>query len=736
MYQASDVASTSTAYVRGSTKVTSPLARPFYIVPGFGNSGWTVQWDAAISSDDEDAAVMVGAQDVATFGNNLTGFTNCNSTVIFAGDNSGFKGSIIANGPRATFKFTSAIALGGSSGTFNPKGLVIQNGVTVSPTETGIVLPADMSRGIYVAESGGKLNVPANMDLTVACPVSGPGILIKTGAGTLLVESTWQPEEGDLANLAVTEGCVAAPVGKTEVLDGLTFTGGAVGISYDATSGTSGVLELGANCTISWPLKVQPLATRGLQHIPFLKVPTSYGEITVQNFVPNGNLAALGLPSQAYEVERSGDFYVVSVSTSTIVTQKSGAANISCGNNDYDCWSDGLEFHANADYQVVSESKYRTYYVKPKEVDYVFPSGTSLTVNNRGGSEAQMIWLYYKSLTADLRLGDRTKIQLSDLDASKTFTLMGSVYLCGVNTQTDTATDWRVNDATLILKAKMSGPGRMSIQTSKSSCPGTVILAGDNDFTGNIWTYSTSSSSPLTIGFSDPTNLGATPNSLQKEGFLLNARVTLHPTKSVCINQPNRGFYVRNSCNVRVDDGNVFDLRSPMYFCKGTVTSKLGTGVWALGGTTALGDDKVSDAVPEISVGEGYVRADNPRAFSVVKLTFADGTGVAAKYRPGETTDVATYGMIVSEASKFSVSGGTLALRADAEGQKVNSSTRIPVMTVVPAVASTLDAKNIRIDSDVVGREAILVRDNVTIDGESYVRYSAGFERGMAIILR
>ena len=199
---------------------------------------------------------------------------------------------------------------------------------------------------------------------------------------------------------------------------------------------------------------------------------------------------------------------------------------------------------------------------------------------------------------------------------------------------------------------------------------------------------------------------------------------------------PNREFLFKGSgVRFRVDDGEVFELsRSPLKFRRNGVTKKIGGGTWAVGGSVSVVD---SGNTPTLEVSEGYLRADNARAFVDLSVTVAEGAGIAAKYRPGDTSEVATYGMIVTNASHFAISGNTLKLKVVTGGEETRASERIAILTVPEATATVIDAKAVRFEhDDTHGRSPVLEKDIVEVSGSQYVRYSCRFIKGMILILR
>ena len=92
--------------------------------------------------------------------------------------------------------------------------------------------------------------------------------------------------------------------------------------------------------------------------------------------------------------------------------------------------------------------------------------------------------------------------------------------------------------------------------------------------------------------------------------------------------------------------------------------------------------------------------------------------------------------MIVTNSSRFAVSGGTLKFKVSTGGAKVQHNERVAILTVPADASAAIDAKEIRVEhDDAYGRNVKLLKDEVTLDGAPYVRYSAKFTNGIMLIV-
>ena len=280
----------------------------------------------------------------------------------------------------------------------------------------------------------------------------------------------------------------------------------------------------------------------------------------------------------------------------------------------------------------------------------------------------------------------------------------------------------------------------MSFQPGDVNRTNTYCFTANNTYTGTYFLYGGKANSHTVLKFANAGSWGRNPPTSRANNMTLQGSrgyvVELHPLGGQTLDMPNREFYFLGvDVWLRVDDGEVFELsRSPLKFRRNGVTKKIGGGTWAVGGSVSVVD---SGNMPIMEVAEGYLRADNSRAFVNINVMVAEGAGIAAKYRPGATSEVATYGMIVTNAERFVVSGDALKFKVMTDGEKVRVSEKVAILTVPAATATVLDSKAIRLEhDDAYGRYPLLERDAVTVSGFPCIRYSCRFIKGTTFILR
>ena len=736
-------------YIKGLVEVTSPESVPFRLhsTHNSGTGRWITYWDAAITGA-EGTGLKVGPHPNALKSAGQT---------IFTGDNSAYLGSIAAYGTNAVFAFTTGSSLGGALSVFKADALSLADGTTLECQGADVVLAASLNRGITVNATGGRISVPSGKSLRVEWPITGCGALSKTGAGTLTLASAMSlpgPFVVGGGSVKLASGFSSAGNGGVSIVSGgelsvvpgdevavssLAFDGGAIRLSYDETTEESGVLVLSGECT-RWPIPVYPLATRGLK-VPFLKVPTSVRTVTAADFSKPADLAATGLPSAKFTVETEDGVQTVYAEMSQLVTVSNDYPHAYIYPTDKYRWSDNEIMHAGADYSIVGGKKVSSWGMTG---DYTM-AGDSITFAGTSSSKAQwdMGTENLNRLTGDVRAGNYVKFNPTAANGSELH-LDGRLYVYGT-VGSDSSLDFRAakSGITLVIDSVVSGAGCMSFQPGDNYYTNTYRFTANNTYTGTYFLYGPKTATLTTLEFENAESWGSNPASFKDSGMTVQGKVVLHPMGVQTVDQSNRQikFYATGSM-VRVDAGEMFELKSPVKFNNGSSAqyvanvTKIGGGTWAVGGSVTTDRNGLSDW-PRLTVEEGFIRADNPTAFRNIAVTVGEGAGVAAKYRPDEVSDVATYGMIVTNSSRFVVSGDTLKFKIFTEGQKVRASDKIAVLTVPSDAASAIDAKSISIEHDNPGEGSpAVVREDVTYSSKPYIRYSCKFERGFLIFIK
>ena len=750
-----DKVNASMSYLKGNIEVLSPATAPFRICPTHDSanspSGYEITWASAIS----------GAADTGLLINRIA--PEKNARLVFSGDNSKYLGNITVEGTNLVFEAAKASSLGGALETFNAEALVLDKQATFECSAVSETLSSSANRGIAVKAGGAKINVAGGRRLCVEWPVDLQGNFEKVGSGTLVLGTV----PSGPGKIIVTSGSVALPPGRTNAVDFVVLDGGAFEVLYDSQDGGSGMFELSAlpQCDV----KLIPPAQRGIT-VPFLRIPATAGTLDASSFVPVADHAQSGLPSFAVSVREETGYHVAYVTTAEKVMPVPGNDIVYALQNP-ERWDDGRLFHQCGDYVIdVKSAGCQQQFsvgdlgsVEDGVLDYTMPPGTSITFTgqNKGDGASAVssaIWfIRQRTFTGDVRaVGDRVLFRAMG-HAKPTepgkypSDCVGDVHVIKGRLLIDNA---KGNDEgfkiqagysqTVKIESAVSGKGTVSLQTwgeNNTARSAIYELSGTNSYTGEWFIYNgyANAKSLLTFRFGDAKNFG--PGGYTHDDILFQGgNLLVHPVGSVTINLPNRDIvFYSGSIELRIDDGNELGFDSGMTFRNGsadkpTILTKTGDGIWSIGGTVNL---KVNTAVTygyELNVNEGYIRADNARAFSDMTVTFADGAGIAAKYNPGSEIESAQYGMIVTNAAMFTVSGAKLPVKIDTNGDAFFNKS-LPVLTVPADAADGVGAK-LKGITDIPMGGVTFVRENVKLKGGDFVRFSAEIHRGTVITIR
>ena len=769
MYRTWRAENDSVAHIAGRTRVLSPETEPFCIHPTHdaGAFSYVLYWDAAI--DGERGTAL-------RFSPHPNTRKDAAPIVILTGDNGTYYGKFeaTADGSGMQLRIATDTALGGALDAFDANALCLSAGITLGTEAGSLTLSRALNRGIFIGDGGAAIDVGEGRRLHLAWPIAGSSALRKTGAGTLVLAAECAPElevsdgiviladgfsmgaESGLRVLA--GGFVSVEAGVTNAVEAVEFAGGGIVVSCAEDSGASGVLALSEGLAENTCLPIRPCAVHDV-NVPFLMVPSAKGNLTEANFTVIFDAERSDLPSARVEIHEEGGYSVAYLKTAALVTPTDGSVTQLFCSKHPERWSDGRLPHADADYRVVASAENAMEFnIDDKDSDdrtylgdYVFPGGVlALSGYYKSSSNKKTLTFYNRpeSITANLRIGSCVKIiaagnkkPWSKYPSGDRHVLRGTMHL-------DTAepTGWEgvglslqgFNSRTTIVESVISGTGDISMRSvNATGC--TMEFTGDNSFAGSWKVYhnrsDSSESADVVFRFRDERSLGSpTVGKAKTVGLFADgqSRIVLNPMRSTVINAANRTFFFNSgNIRVRVDGDNDFEIASTTRFGYSCVLEKVGLGTW-----TVSGDVTLSTTDRPLTVLEGFVRAKNVRAFAGLRLTVTDGAGFAAVYEPDSTSESATVGTLVTDASNFAVTGNVLAFKVLTNGARVTNRVCVPVLTVPLAAAEAVDSRRIVVVHDVEGREAVVVKDSVDIDSETFVRYSVSFLRGLTVIVR
>lgn len=691
------------AKLRGTATILSKVTAPFVFVCASDTDKYKgVEWYMAINGTAESGFTVAGRQ------NSRPGRMDVRSS------NPNYFGSITA-ATNLTLGIACSDSLGGKIGSFNGKALVLED-ATLESLNSGIALAASDNRGIHVKSAGGNVCVPEGMDMTIGWPISGEGALRKVGKGLLYFANGVTS-----AALVVKEGSIAVADGATVQVDSLELSGG--------------VLSVGANTGILAPdslrvtdggrVMVQVMGSPDVgTKMPFLKVPT--GTFSVGDFyVRTGSFAQV-----ISDIENGVETFSLVV-VPVITTNGDGASGMYLPGNAVD-WSDSLAVHEGAAYAIIAETSNKQFKsLNPTDANdaYIFP-GQSMSLKGNATSARAKILMCSPVFEGRLGFWDYTDLQFSG-DYATSFNIKGDIDLNSSIVRHENGFRLPVWDKLIVnVESTIRGSGSMYLcNFSGNNTLGTVILSGTNTFTGGMQIYGGNKTVCLRV--SDERNLGGNPTVLDATSLLLNQGAMLYPIGSVTIDDPNRGIrFNGDRLTVKTDMGQTTTICSPVSANNAHVHV---TG----GGILYIVNDCISVTGNNgftVYVDDGFVKGGSARTFEAVKFIFADGTGIVADKVTDPSDSRFEYGMVITnEATQFASS--PLKVRIDYKDEPSSYDAPVPVMSIPETLDRSLGGNVEFVDNLEMGRW-YLVRDSITVDGKAFVRYSAKYEKGFAIILR
>lgn len=690
--------------MRGSATVVSPASNPFTINPvSAAEKHLGLDWHMVTKGIDGTGLLIAGS------GGSLSGRMNIHSS------NPDYKGVITVSGKDLTLGIAGAVSLGGGLSAFNEKAFIIKEQATLEPLNPGIELSSDDNRGIYVEVTGGKVSVPAGKDLTVGWPISGEGTLTKSGAGTLYLSNVVS-----VAAVEVAEGAVAASPGTTVALSKVRLNGGALGAGIGCGILAPSSVEVANGGRI--PVKILDTADVGAE-IPFLTA--KKGTFGKEDFYVCAGAGSYGAPFAEVKVLESGENDIFSLVVVPVVETDGDGDNGIFHATEGTHWSDGRPVHPGAAYLVTASSASKTFQDETSmEVpDYVFP-GQSLTLAGVNSATSAKLTIVSETFEGNLRFYNGTKISFDH----RLPVIKGNME---VNTTAygDNGMMVTVNAAvTATVESVVSGTGWMYFNNySSAGTVGTIEFTATNTYTGGMWLYGNTKFVCLRI--SDERNLGVNPVTFNEDALLLQKGGVFHPKGSVTIDDPNRGIKLNGDNWITTDEGETTTIASPV----SVVASSLyvnGGGTLFFGGVLARSGSSVNNV---FTVENGFLKGESANTFDVVKVVFSENGGLAADRVTDSSDSRSIYGTILSNPD--TVFPAKLKVRIDYGDDLPSYGEPVPFLTVPEAVAQSL-GDNVEFVDNLERGRWYLVRDDVTVDGKAFARYSARYEKGFAVILR
>ncbi|MCR5414597.1 MAG: hypothetical protein K6F50_07720 [Kiritimatiellae bacterium] len=426
-----------------------------------------------------------------------------------------------------------------------------------------------------------------------------------------------------------------------------------------------------------------------------------------------GNVLAAGA---TVNLTQSDSDVVVSVTYPSFVTQttSSQAWNVSAA------WSDDAEATSGKHYLVEGEYRLNT----PADAVTVFP-GDSLTVIGTNTYSTGFVAQKSRTNTVEnLYLGAYGSYHFQNYDsgASVGQWLKGNITIAS---DTDNAcAAIRASHANPCrLEANIAGEGELRF-IPWSNYNFNLEISGNNSAYLGKMIFDCSGTKVANITISTASALGGNPESELDDGVRLNL-ATLNVTDDVTLTASNRAWRILRASTINVADGKTFEIPAPFTY---EVTSSVNPSLTKTGeGKLILSGAVNSASSATFAVSNGVLQVANEKALSGIStVAFADGTTLLVPY-----AGIGENGFLLDSTPTGTV---TVTVQFDTTGYTEPPET-VALFSVkgttssvaAPAVSLTRPAKH----------SISLLAEDVTIDGVSYVRYSAAIKRtGFMVIVR
>ena len=701
----------SSSTLRGSAIIVSPESAPFEIRPVSSANHQGINCYMTIS------------------GEAGTGFLVNGSTSSSSGEfrlyasSPNYRGSIKVAYGNVTLGIATSGSLGGKLAAFKADAFVLGKRATLKSLAAGISLEASDNRGMLVESTGGRVLVPSGNDMTIGWPISGAGTLEKTGGGTLYVSNAVT-----VAAISLQEGCLAAAPGMTVEIPQLALAGGGLGagVGCGIISATSLDMTEGAKIPVQIIGSVEAGRT-----MPFFKAPV--GRYAVEDFQVAAGTGTYGEPFTKLTSAVDGAYEIFSLEVLPLVTTSASAVSGSYYSAQEGAdWSDGRPVHEDAAYLVHAESADKTFRaydngtVSEPELEYDFP-GHAITLAGSSTSARSRIYVRSRTFNGWLRFMDYSVLGFDDIPDPHVYRITGRIDV-NANPSTYEGVSWSVHaGSTAIVESVVSGTGFIYLNNPYSqNTEGTIVLTGTNTYTGIISVYG--GAKYVCLRIHDERNLGANPPAFDEMRLRLDTGSIFHPIGSVTIDDPNRGIRFGSMPTLRVDDGETLALGSPVSTYGSTVVTKTG------GGTLDFSCPLAIASTFAIMVEGGFVKCGEAKKLMPAAVSFGEGCGIAMDRVTDASDERSMYGMVLTNAAT-TFPAAKLKVRIDHGGKMPRSSESVPFLTIPASLAASLGDRVDFVKNTPYGDWA-LVRDGVTIDGASFVRYSAKFLNGFKVMIR
>ena len=702
--------------------------------------------------------------------------TFCTNIVRVSGDNSSYKGTWRVQNYSNTFTeegmvlcLESGTALGETSETFDPAALTLDcNGaLSVAPELEQPFAPRN--KGVTLGPSGGRFTTVSNETWSLGMPVSGSGVLTKSGLGKVLLCGTYSAtgaiavEHGTLGLSSGFEAPNGLP--PVDLASGASFTvepscGSVLDLRNAALpAGTTFVIAHDANeigrvsLAESCSLPQGPISVRFVRsgepptetvRREFLTVPVSVRELTAMDFVEDLSMKALTDPPRQFEVTVENGLQHVRVVLNPVVYKNAEAQNdnsrwwfttVSATVNDEDVylWDDQKACHGGADYVITNQVSFRTG-ASQSNSSVIFP-GASLTM-----TEGALALKQTNICFTNLVLRKNASVAASGSGAvDRKQWLAGRIEVGGTRSAPILFSGQKPQNCCVSADLVGDGFALFAIYSSANAQNAMEVfseLTGDNSrFTGAIFVdrkvptgMLRNEQTNFVLRATSAASLGGARPTFLPDALCLRPYAAFQPINSMTLDEPNRGIYLDGSpCRFLVTNGIELVVKETITFA-GRLR-KEGTGTLALGGATVFAEGATETG---ILVQEGWLKPLSAATCRDLEVQFSAAGGLCVD-AVSTNDDVRAYGLLNVVEHSFDVESLNVRLENPPEESKFET----VLCTVHPNAARRLREK-IKVARPSPDLKVQGIREEeVEVDGVALKRFTVQVATsGLTVIFR
>lgn len=698
--------------LKGSYAVKSGVDSPVRLT---GGNNITMRMEGSLAGE-EDAVLDASELEAVAASGKYAKFN-------FSGDNANWFGTVRVTSPRVVIYIENSDAFGGVSDVAMPKAWHFTSSATGVAELPRLELGSSFTESVAATKRGIWFDVPAELsipsDVTYDGSLYSSAKITKIGSGALTLGGAV-----DLAGLSLTAGTVAIGAGSVNlgvcsVASGTTLVA--------ATPGVVTTIDGDISIADGACLEVATSEAGGIAGFSFAGMVAAAGTIRISFSDLNGCIKNPGetpiltFPSSSqvadakFVFDTAGGSKVPVVESYQVRSNGDGTSSLVANLSAYVLAMQDVSYVLNADHW--SNGK------------QALDSTLNYLCQNRSLRENQGMGLDYTGKSYTIAVPGKT---YSASDAQRRFFLAKYTYnnistmrfygTCGIipgqgngdsgaglpanhqlirpllddssiviENEGGEAFYIDPNNCQLDISVPLKGSGRFIIEpASKPSANlnGVNLEADNSAWIGTLMVKGWQNADyPTTLLVGGEENLGGNPETFDAAALCITQTAVFRPTASFSIDDENRGVTLANGGKIDVGDGLSLTLGVP--FKVWGTTSKDGLGTLELDGESS------GESAPVLKVNGGALGVANGNAISAYDVVFADGASLVIREMGADKDEesLVEYGALNLRNNGIQITGATLSLVLDDSALERKRAREVPLLTVLPGVAETIEPK-------------------------------------------